>query len=225
MPSYSSIKWQKRVSSRWTNARGVKHVTISKQQAKKKRIVIFIGALKMGINKPNIRFVIHHSIPLSIAAYHQETGRGGRDILQTKCNTKLARPVPIQFSVEHAFCWLDLNTLNKLNFVVCQFVCMQIHPNKYDSLSLSIFFLENQSGIIADDNQLLRLVVSKGNNFRLGPVPSWNFRTVCRSCGAYGHSGLRGDARDLERIFIERFWGEPILQTDARGARTGPVKR
>ncbi|MFW6171986.1 MAG: RecQ family ATP-dependent DNA helicase, partial [Planctomycetota bacterium] len=93
---------------------GTYHAGMSKQDRRttqeafmrgERRIIVATNAFGMGIDKTDLRFVVHYNMPGSLEAYYQEAGRAGRDQLPSRCLLLYApsdRRIQ-EFFIENAF--------------------------------------------------------------------------------------------------------------------------
>ncbi len=97
-----------KISADYYHAGLSNHIRSAKQDAwlnGKTRVIVATNAFGMGIDKPNVRFVIHYDPPDSMEAYYQEAGRAGRDQKKSAAvllfngadKTKLKKHVTVAF--------------------------------------------------------------------------------------------------------------------------------
>ena len=106
------------------------------------RIICATNAFGMGVDKPNIRTVIHRDIPGSIEALAQEIGRAGRDGAESKCLTFVASD-----SIDTQRFFIDNGYPSQKEITQLYKVLTKAKGKDEDSIRMTINELASQSGI------------------------------------------------------------------------------
>ena len=121
---------------------GISHKLKEKKQEDWKqdrtRVIVATNAFGMGIDKPDVRFVIHMDLPDSLEAYYQEAGRGGRDgktayaiiLYNYKDIDQLKNSVDLGFP--------PIKTVRKVYSAVCNFLQIPIGAGMDESYPFNI---------------------------------------------------------------------------------------
>lgn len=122
-------------------------------------LIIATNAFGMGIDKSNIRFVIHYQIPGSIENYYQEIGRAGRDGIHSRCYLLVTQQ---DIKIQYRMLKKHPNKLDELKSLV---TC--ITAQKCKSVSILEYFGESSPECNNCDYCSLQNKTLKNNQFQL----------------------------------------------------------
>lgn len=107
-------------------------------QKNRKRVMVATNAFGMGIDKPDVRFVLHYDLPDNLESYYQEAGRAGRD--EKKAYAVLlftdADRVKVKQRIQNSF--PEMEKIRNLYEAICQYLQIPFEGGKYQAYDFKI---------------------------------------------------------------------------------------